>query len=235
MPAKHSLKIYTTNGFYHIYNRGIDKKEIFLESIDFRVFLNYLNLYLSPKEKTIKKLKEKIKDEELLSEKIKEVLRLNNFYHKIRLHCFVLMKNHFHLLIRQKDSYDIEDFMRSLTTKYVAYFNRKYKRVGPLFQGKYKAALITEEKYLIYLSAYIHRNPEEILLKTEPLISYPWSSYPFYVKNMKTDWLEKELILSYFKKVNGFSFSSYQGFVEGYKEVNEAEKYYRKLMLDLDY
>lgn len=72
------------------------------------------------------------------------------------------MPNHFHLLVWQKDPEGINYFMRSLTVKYAMYFNRKYKRIGPLFQGVYKAVAIENEPQLVYLSKYIHRNPIEL-------------------------------------------------------------------------
>ena len=124
--------------------------------------------------------------------------------------------------------------MRSLITKYTMYFNRKYKRVGPLFQGRYKAVLIQSEEYLLHLSRYIHLNPQELLTKGQLLQSYPWSSYPAYIDNLSINWLKKDLILSNFKTNKSFSFDSYQKFVESYKErLEEEEKAYRGLLLDL--
>lgn len=233
MPAKNTLKQYIPGGFYHIYNRGVDKKEIFLDNQDYKVFLNYLKLYLSPKDKL---LDEVTTDYDLIgeerTEKIIEISRLNNFYNKIELISFVLMKNHFHFELRQKDKNDIEIFMRSLITKYVKYFNLKYQRVGPLFQSRYKGILIEKEEYLLHLSRYIHNNPKEILKKNESLVSYPWSSYPAYLGKINITWLKKEYLEGYFKEFKGFGFNSYQRFIEGYKDTDD--KYYRDLLIDLD-
>ena len=71
------------------------------------------------------------------------------------------------------------------------YFNRKYKRVGPLFQGRYKAVFIHSVEYLLDLSRYIHLNPFYIINKNQKLISYPWSSYIVYVNNYSIKWLNK--------------------------------------------
>jgi len=227
MPGKNVIKTYIEGSFYHIYNRGVDKNHIFLDEVDYKTFLRSLRIYLSPKEKIIKELK----DENLIA----KVLPLNNFFNKIDLIGFCLMPNHFHLLLRQKDSSSIEFFMRSLASKYVRYFNQKYRRVGPLFQGIYKAVLIESEEQLLHTSRYIHLNPIEIL-KDSFLIDYRWSSYPAYVKNWEVEWLKKDYILSYFTQVKGYGFSSYQGFVEGYKEKNEEEMLkYKKLIFDEDY
>jgi len=227
MPGKNVIKTYIEGGFYHIYNRGVNKNNIFLDEIDYKTFLYSLKIYLLPKEKLINELKE----EDLIN----EILPINNFFNQIELICFCLMPNHFHLLLRQKDRFSLEFFMRSLASKYVRYFNQRHKRVGHLFQGIYKAVLIETEEQLIHTSRYIHLNPKEIL-KDSFLINYRWSSYSSYVKNYRVEWLKKDYVLSYFNQVKGYGFSSYQGFVEGYKEKSEYQKLgYKKLILDEDH
>ena len=160
-------------------------------------------------------------------------MALKNYFNKIELLCYVLMPNHFHLEIRQKNRNDMEDFMRSLITKYSKYFNKRYDRVGPLFQGRYSAVLITNERYLLHLGRYIHLNPQEIVANKHSLSSYPWSSYPAYINNVFISWLNKNYFLSDFEKNKGFSFNSYKGFVEGYREETFEEiKAYKKMFLD---
>ena len=100
------------------------------------------------------------------------------------------------------------------------YFNKKYKRLGPLFQGKYKAALILEDPYLLHVSRYIHLNPNS-LTGSEPVSTYSYSSYAYYLGDKSANWVIPEPILAYFKnaKRQGLKdFSSYQSFVETYKE-----------------
>jgi len=234
MPAKNTLKQYVLGGFYHIYNRGVEKRNIFLDDQDYRVFLNYFKIYLSPKEEILKEIKadENLSDE-IKAKKILEIVNLNNFHNKIYVFCFTLMENHFHIELRQKGSRDIELFMRSLSSKYGRYFNKKYERVGPLFQSRYKGILIEKEEYFLHLSRYIHINSREILSKGRDLASYPWSSYPAYLGKINFSWLNKDYLLSYFKSAKGFGFSSYQGFVEGYKEKTQEETdLYKELLLD---
>lgn len=235
MPGKNSLKIYVENGFYHIYNRGVEKRNIFIDEQDYRVFLSYLKLYLIPKEESVNNIENNANlTLEEKNEKISRILVLNNFFNKINLFCYALMPNHFHFELRQTNKKDIEVFMRSLITKYTVYFNKKYDRVGPLFQGRYKAVLIKSEEYLLHLSRYIHLNPLDILNKDQSLVSYPWTSYSTYVNNFFVDWLDKDFILSYFKRNQSFSFDSYQKFVESYKERSEEEeRAYKSLLLDL--
>jgi len=234
MPGKNALKTYIENGFYHIYNRGVEKRNIFLDDQDYKVFLSYLKLYLTSKDNSVIEIKKRADlSEDQKNEKISKLMALKNYFNKIELLCYVLMPNHFHLEIRQKNINDMEDFMRSLITKYSKYFNKRYDRVGPLFQGRYNAILITNERYLLHLGRYIHLNPQEIIVDKQNLSSYPWSSYSAYVNNLSVSWLNKNYFLSDFEKNKGFSFHSYQGFVEGYKEETFEEiKAYKKMFLD---
>jgi len=234
MPGKNTLKTYVENGFYHIYNRGVEKRNIFLDEQDYKVFLNYLKLYLSNRDELIVLIKKRTDlSDEQKNDKISKLMALKNYFNKIELLCYVLMPNHFHLEIRQKKIRDMEDFMRSLITKYSKYFNKRYDRVGPLFQGRYNAVLITNERYLSHLGRYIHLNPQEIIVNKQSLSSYPWSSYQAYINNLSVSWLNKNYFFSDFEKNKGFSFNSYKGFVEGYKEETFEEiKAYKKMFLD---
>lgn len=234
MPGKNALKTYVQDGFYHIYNRGVEKRNIFVVEQDYTVFLSYLKLYLTNKEDSITEIKKRTDlSDDLKNEKILQLMTLKNYFDKIKLLCYVLMPNHFHMVIRQKGKNDMEKFLRSLITKYSKYFNKKYDRVGPLFQGRYNAVLITNERYLTHLGRYIHLNPQEILVNNQGLSSYPWSSYPAYVNNMSINWLNKNYFISDFEKNKGFSFKSYKGFVEEYREETFEEiKAYKKLFLD---
>lgn len=139
MPAKNSIKVYAENGYYHLYNRGVDKRVIFGDAQDYVVFLSYLKTYLLPKNEA--ELRQKLADSTISykeKDKILNLLRLNNFADEITLICYCLMPNHFHLLIKQNSANSIDRFMNSLCTRYTMYFNRKYKRIGPLCQDVYK-------------------------------------------------------------------------------------------------
>lgn len=232
MPAKNSVKTYVENGFYHVYNRGVEKRSIFLDEQDYRVFLSYLKIYLTPNiEATSAINKNNNLDYEDKNTKIYRLNELNNYSKKINLICYVLMPNHFHLELQQIGKKDIGNFMQSLITKYTMYFNKKYKRVGSLFQGRYKAVLIFGKEYLINLSRYIHLNPLEILAKDQALESYPWSSYPGYIRNMEIKWLKKDYILSYFHEGK----ISYKDFVESEDNIdNQISLELKKLLLDYD-
>jgi len=122
------------------------------------------------------------------------------------------------------------NFMRSLGTKYSKYFNKKYIRVGPVFQSRYKAVLVETENQFIYLSKYIHRNPLDILPTGTVLVGYKYSSYQNYLGKFDQAWVDKSEILSYFSKLNPEE--SYQQFVE---EIDERDLLMIKsLTLDLE-
>src|SRR3989344_5374910 len=136
MPSRNSTKLYLEHSYYHIYNRGVEKRLIFLDQQDYSVFLNYLKEYLLPKDE--KNLRDQLSNSNTSyrqKDKILGILRLNNFADEITLLAYCLMPNHFHFFVRQKSSKSIDSFIQSLGTRYTMYFNRKYKRVGSLFQA----------------------------------------------------------------------------------------------------
>lgn len=214
MPRKNSLKIFVKDGYYHVYNRGVEKRTIFEDEQDYKVFLSYLKFSLSepPKPADYKKTFT------LQGSPFKGVPKLpKNFQHEIELIAYCLMPNHFHFLIKQLNDRSLSTFMISLITRYSMYFNRKYDRVGSLFQGIYKAVLITDEPYLLHLSRYIHLNPYGL----NKNLTSAYSSYGDYQGFRKTDWLKPDIILSQFNNKVGIEFkiiNSYKDFVEKYKQ-----------------
>lgn len=211
MPAKNVTKQYIENGYYHIYNRGVEKRSIFLDQQDYGVFLSYLKEYLLPKEE--KALFDIISNPIASPQeknKARKLLRLNNFANEITLLAYCLMPNHFHFFIKQSSSGSIDAFMQSVCTRYTMYFNKKYKRVGSLYQGVYKAVLVTEEIHFIYLSKYIHK--QAIALQGETLHGEGQPcSYPEYLGHRTTQWIKPEEVLNYFSRSN--STLSYEAFV----------------------
>lgn len=214
MPSKNSIKQYTDKGYYHIYNRGVEKRTIFQNMQDYLVFLSYLKNYLLPKDE--EELKKKFYNPNTSyteKDKIIKLLRLNNFADEIKLLAFCLMPNHFHFLIYQNSSISMDKFMNSLATRYSMYFNRKYKRVGPLYQDVYKAVLVATEEQFLHLTKYIHK--QALALQGDALqheMAEQPSSYLDYIGERKTEWVKTEEVLSYFSKNNPKL--SYEAFVE---------------------
>ena len=125
MPSKNSIKTYVEGGVYHVYNRGVNKQNIFVDDEDYSYFLTLLERYL-------------------IDGKISGYS--NSFYNKIGLYSFCLMPSHIHLVLEQVERVNMTGFVRALSISYVMYINKKYQRVGHLFQDKYKARLITNEE-----------------------------------------------------------------------------------------
>lgn len=225
MPAKNVLKEYEIGGYYHVYNRGVEKRTIFIEDEDYHVFIGYLKSYLTPID--LRGLT--LKDDE--GHTISPSRKLNNYAEEIELIAYCLMPNHFHLMLRQLTQSSMSEFMQSILTRYVRYFNKKYSRVGGLFQGVYKTVHITKEAQFTYLTKYIHRNPlrdHPTRSHLEGLREYKYSSYGNYLGLFKQSWVKGDDILTYFSKTNPRN--SYQAFVE---ETGDIARVYRE-MIDLD-
>lgn len=133
--------------------------------------------------------------------------------YRLVLHAYVLMNNHYHLLLETQEG-NLPLAIRHLNGIYSSYFNRSHRRVGHLFQGRYKAIVIEKESYLLELSRYIHLNPIRVKKRVR-LASCRWSSYPDYVGKRKAPkWLTTGAVLSQFGKNRSRSESAYRIFVE---------------------
>lgn len=192
MPAKHSVKVFIPGRFYHVYNRGVAKGEIFLDERDYLVFLRFLKEYLLPEDHDDLRILQGINPRRIPM----------NCCGMVELHTFCLMPNHFHLLIKLLTVEGMTRFMKALGTNYAMTFNQRYERVGPLFQGVYKSVMIETEAQLLHLSRYIHRNPRKLLARDQPLQGYSYSSYLNYLGMVRQDWLKTEEILGYFAAKN---------------------------------
>ena len=216
--------IFANHRFYHIYNRGVEKRKIFLDKEDYFRFIHDLFEFndVNPAPPFVNRLKRggDIKTiggptSNSFSGSKKGPIPAPRAPRKllIKIHTFCLMPNHFHLILEQLVENGIKIFIHKLSTGYAYYFNLKYDRVGPLFQGRYKAIQIEDENYLLHLSRYQHINPVELI---EPkwkedgikdwekvdkfLENYRWSSYLDYIgkKNFPSV-TNRELINFYFK------------------------------------
>lgn len=135
---------------------------------------------------------------------------------------FVLMTNHFHLVIKTPLA-NLQEFMRHFNISYTSYFNRTHQRVGHLYQGRYKSFLIDADTYLMEVTRYVHLNPVQIKKNEtrslhelqKQLRAYQWSSYPDYIrKTIRYPWLSREALLSSFGGDNAIGSKTYGQFVE---------------------
>jgi len=121
-----------------------------------------------------------------------EVLKLSLDIYQVLLYCYVLMDNHYHLLVETPKG-NLSEFMRRFNITYISYFNKRHNRIGHLYHGRYKGILVDKESYLTILSRYIHLNPTKVKEvidrpakeKEEYLKEYPWSSLSGYINGDK--------------------------------------------------
>jgi len=169
--------------YYHVYNRGVEKRNIFNNEADYKRFRSSLKDFNST-DPAWKIEWAKEKGEILKGEALVEIA------------AYCLNPNHFHLLLKQSRDKGMSDFMRKLGTGHTMYFNKKYDRSGVLFQGKFKSARIKDNNHLLYLSAYINCNSEiHGIAKAE---KYKWCSFGEYLSREKF-LCSKEIILSQFR------------------------------------
>jgi len=150
--------------FYHIYNRGVEKRVVFQNNSDYKRFLALL--YLANSKKTIQ-----FRNNFSKKNSFDEILKKDRGEPLVAIGAYCLMPNHFHLLLTPLIEGGISKFMLKLQTGYSMYFNKKNDRVGALFQGVFKSQHIDDDMYLNYIYAYIHLNPAKLKnnnWKTQP-------------------------------------------------------------------
>ncbi|MDP2642125.1 MAG: transposase [bacterium] len=171
----------------HLYNRGNNRENIFYDEQDYKAFIFRIGLGLGFESK-------ELIDHPMASLPYSRIRITNSKKGCFKLHAFCLMKNHFHFLIEQCSDVPISKLISKICTSYAMYINKKHKRVGHVFQDKFKAVLIEDEPQLMWASAYIHTNPVKNGLVGHPS-QYRWSSYNDYVSERNlpitcTDMLE---------------------------------------------
>ena len=162
---------------YHIYNRGNDKKIIFHDNQDYKRFIDLLYLSNTKINLRISKISEDIS----IFDRGERLVNIGSY---------CLMPNHFHLILMQTENGSISKFMQKLTTAYSMYYNKKYKRTGSLFEGKFKAKYIKDDRYLKYLFSYVHLNPVKLIQKD-------WKEKGINNKSQALNFLEKYKNSSY--------------------------------------
>jgi REP element-mobilizing transposase RayT len=145
--------------------------------------------------------------------------------HSIKTYAYCLMPNHGHLLLEQTGYSKLSRYMQGLQTAYTKHFNKRHKKIGHVFQGRYKALLVERDSYLLELVRYIHLNPTRAKLE-EKIGEYPWTSHAQYMGKEKRPLVgvAKKEILAMFGK--GKTVGAYLKFIrEGVGEGHRAELY----------
>ncbi|MEK7517025.1 MAG: transposase [Patescibacteria group bacterium] len=211
----YSQAIFANNEFYHVYNRGVEKRITFTNKRDYNRFIETIDYYRmkDPPVRFSFKNRPILVPKTPTSSPLAEII------------CFCLMPNHFHILLKQIDDNGISIFMSKLSNSYTKYFNTKYKRVGPLFQGSFRAVRIEDDEQLLHVSRYIHLNPLIDYL-TRDLRTYAYSSYPEFL-GLREGFCRKEVILDNFN-----SFSDYEQFVLDQEDYGRTIKNMERALLE---
>lgn len=187
---------------FHIFNRGVEKRSIFLNDADRWRFLTLLIVLQG--NTVISKISRIVSDVQrwrLDNEICKEVLA----HREVELVGFCLMTNHYHLVLSELREGGISRFMMRLGDSYTKYFNIIHKRTGHLFGGKFQAIHINQNEYLNYLSAYIHLNPRELKKWQGCEDEYPWSSFRDYCGDGRLgEFLKPAIIMDQFSDKNEY-------------------------------
>ena len=191
---------FVNGGFYHVYNRGLQKQIIFKGKRDYSRFLETVFYYQieNPKPK-------------FSTYHISKLFPIDDTKKIVEILCYCLMPNHFHLLLQQRRDNGVSEFMRRFTHSYVNYRNVKYGLQGPVFQGVFKTVPIETDEQLLHVSRYIHLNPTVASLIEDPEL-YQWSSCKSYITNNDLP-INTEEILGLFN-----STSDYRRFINDQKD-----------------
>lgn len=196
---------FVTNCYYHIYNRGIEKRDIFLRQKYYQRFffgLSEFNTNGPIRLSRTQTIKTKLHQDQ---QRLVDIV------------CYCLMPNHFHAIMKQLVENGITEIMHKLGTGYTMFFNKMNKRTGRLFEAPFKAKIIEHDEYFLHLSRYIHLNPVEFIepnWKTEGikdttkakefLRQYKWSSYSTYIGNNKSEIISPNLLGSMIKDIGDY-------------------------------
>lgn len=188
---------FSVGEFYHVYNRGVDKRNLFTNQHDYQRFIESLWVF-----------NDEIVRDDLSFCRRKRLGASDNPC--VEISTFSLMPNHIHLLLKEKVEGGMSRFMQRLGTGYTHYFNRSQERSGRLFESVFKARHIDSQAYLEHITRYIHLNPLKLYgidwkhtsldpIKTRAVLEdYQWSSFIPYLEQKNTNYLNLDLLNSLF-------------------------------------
>lgn len=186
--------------YYHIFNRGVDKREIFSCVKDYERFLLAMDLLNDDHDGLMIEWRDykKSKSEAKLDDFLKLGFRKREPVVEIIAYC--LNPNHYHFILKQVADKGIENFMHKIGISYTKYFNKKNKRSGALFQGKFKATHIDSNEYLLYLSTYVNKN--NFIHGYSKDDSWPYSSLYVYMGKRKDKLVNEDVVLGQFRNMD---------------------------------
>jgi putative transposase len=222
---------FANNEFYHVYNRGTDKRKIFLDSNDYQRFLLSMELMNDERDG----LMIAWRDYKSVSSKADVDAFLRYYLRKrqplVEIVCFSLLPNHFHFILKQIHDRGIGEFMRRIGIGYTRYFNERRERNGVLFQGGIKSTHIKSTHHLLYLSAYVNCNSE--IHGISRAGTYRWSSFPEYIGKTRKGLCGKgkKAILDNFRSGDDYKNYAYEN-AKHFQEKKLDERLDEKMLLE---
>jgi len=212
--------IFQNDNFYHIYNRGVDKREIFLAREDYVRFLVSMREFnqVDPVGSLF------VLDNLRKAEKTLDVYDCRRPTSKlVDFIAYCLIPNHYHFILRQVVDGGISEFMKRIGGGYTKYFNARYDRSGTLFQGRFKAVELNSTDKISELSMYINGNSE--IHRLAKANKYPWSSYLDYLEERDGTLCNKDIVLANFSSLDEYKNLSDMIIKEIREERSELKKY----------
>jgi putative transposase len=198
--------------YYHVYNRGSNRAAIFTDKAERQRFLfNLLYLQSPVSFRNVNRTAGKYDpvDGFPVDPEITEEILKNRY---VELTAFCLMPNHFHLLVKELEEGGLATYMHRVAVGYAKYFGEKHEQNGHVFQGSYKSVPVKDNRQLLHLSAYIHKNPHELSDWKGREFEYPWSSLQdFTTANRWGGLIVPDIIVEQFEQTKN---SNYADFVK---------------------
>jgi putative transposase len=205
---------YEVGEIYHIFNRGVDKRKIFTDQNDLERFFKSMKVFNSVNPVG------SLHEQNFHKEKIKKPL--------VDFIAYNLLPNHFHFLLRENVEGGVSEFMKRLSGGYTWYFNKKYKRNGVLFQGRFKGKHVDTNEYLLHISVYVNLNDKIPLIggSTAKFKGLTKSSWGEFLSN-ENGFCKKDIILDQFRNIDEykeFSMSSIDDIRKNKEEFKNLEE-----------
>lgn len=205
MPRKNVDKSLHENAYYHVFNKSIGNKLLFKDKDDYKYFELLLSRYLDGQ-----------------ANHDKYARKYSDYRGELSLISFCLTSSSIQLLLYQKeDKLAMPLLMRSLSNSYTSYYNSKYRKIGPIFEGTYKASYIDNTDFLIHVSRHI-------ILQADKFSKWPYTSLPYFLRQKQANWLDVKLMHSLFEKNPG----SYLAFLADEQGYKNSLKYISGILAD---
>lgn len=214
---------FVNDEYYHIFNRGVDKRTVFEDKFDVDRFFKSMEIFNCVKPVgSILEHSVELRKNNTFGGRTAKTEKLVDFV------SYCLNPNHFHFILSQRNDGGISEFMKRLGGGYTWYFNNKYNRNGSLFQGKFKSIHINSNEYLLHLSTYVNLNDRvhDFGGPTAKMVKSSWNEYIGKVKSNHKNFCNKDIVLSQFKnkqEYRKFSESSLKNMLRKKEQSEELE------------